>query len=156
MYSMTNAHSETPQMTVCCRDLKLGALSSHSALFVLVGILFKKFGLFLNTPWISLKTSRSTPPRPLHIFMVCIHTTLPLSQHPYTLHKCSVVYRYGTKANPLHNMCNAPYSKCHYYEAQVQLCIAIPSCNVLTWFIHKIHFCKTDHNCFPEFHTVTS
>jgi hypothetical protein len=45
--SMTNAHS---QMTACCRNLTLGALSIRSALSVLVGDLFKKFGLFLNTP----------------------------------------------------------------------------------------------------------
>jgi len=48
--SKTNAHSETGQMTVCCQDLMLGALSSRSALSVLVGALFKRFGLFLNTP----------------------------------------------------------------------------------------------------------
>jgi hypothetical protein len=32
------------------KNLKLCALSSRSALSVLVGALFKKFGLFLNTP----------------------------------------------------------------------------------------------------------
>jgi len=37
-------------MVVCCQNLMLGALSSHSVLSVLVGMLFKKFGLFLNTP----------------------------------------------------------------------------------------------------------
>jgi len=36
-------------MAVCCQNLPLGALSSRSALSVLVGELFKKFGLFLNT-----------------------------------------------------------------------------------------------------------
>jgi len=46
--STTNAHSETGQMAICCQNLPLGALSSHSALSVLVGELFKKFGLFLN------------------------------------------------------------------------------------------------------------
>jgi hypothetical protein len=35
-------------MAVCCQNLMLGALSSCSALSVLVGVLFKKFGLFLN------------------------------------------------------------------------------------------------------------
>jgi hypothetical protein len=44
--STTNAHSETEQMAVCCQNLKLGALSSRSVLSVLVGALFKKFGLF--------------------------------------------------------------------------------------------------------------
>jgi len=34
-------------MAVCCQNLTLGA---HSALSVLVGTLFKEFGLFLNTP----------------------------------------------------------------------------------------------------------
>jgi hypothetical protein len=47
---MTNAHSKTGQMAVCCQNLPLDALSSHSAPSVLVGALFKKFGLFLNTP----------------------------------------------------------------------------------------------------------
>jgi hypothetical protein len=37
-------------MAVCCQNLMLGALSSRSVLSVLVGALFKKFGLFLNTP----------------------------------------------------------------------------------------------------------
>jgi hypothetical protein len=41
-------------MAVCCQNLTLGALSSRSALSVLVGALFKKFGLFLNTPRITL------------------------------------------------------------------------------------------------------
>jgi len=47
--STTNAHSETEQMAVWCKNLTLGALSSRSALSALVGTLFKKFGLFLNT-----------------------------------------------------------------------------------------------------------
>jgi hypothetical protein len=47
---MTNAHSETGQMAICCQNLPLGALSSRNAPSVLVGALFKKFGLFLNTP----------------------------------------------------------------------------------------------------------
>jgi hypothetical protein len=47
--STTNAHSETGQMAIFCQNLPLGALSSPSAPFVLVGDLFKKFGLFLNT-----------------------------------------------------------------------------------------------------------
>jgi hypothetical protein len=44
----TNVHSETGQMAVCCQNLTLGALSSRSALSLLVGALFKKFGLFSN------------------------------------------------------------------------------------------------------------
>jgi hypothetical protein len=39
-------------MAVCCQNLTLGALSSRSALSLLVGALFKKFGVFLNTPYI--------------------------------------------------------------------------------------------------------
>jgi hypothetical protein len=45
--SKANAHSETGQMSVCSQTLTLGALSSRSALSLLVGALFKKFGLFL-------------------------------------------------------------------------------------------------------------
>jgi hypothetical protein len=37
-------------MAVCCQNLTLGELSSRSALSMLIGALFKKFGLFLNTP----------------------------------------------------------------------------------------------------------
>ena len=47
--STTNAHNETGQMSVCCQNLPLGALSSRSALSMLFSALFKKFGLFLNT-----------------------------------------------------------------------------------------------------------
>jgi hypothetical protein len=36
-------------MAVCCQNLPLGALSSHNAPSMLVGELFKKFGLFVNT-----------------------------------------------------------------------------------------------------------
>jgi hypothetical protein len=36
-------------MAVCFQNLPLGALSSHSAPSMLVGALFKKFGLFFNT-----------------------------------------------------------------------------------------------------------
>jgi hypothetical protein len=46
---MTNAQSETEQMEICCQNLTLDALSSHSALSVLVGALFKKFSLFIST-----------------------------------------------------------------------------------------------------------
>ena len=49
---MTNAHSKTGQMAVCCQNLMLGALSSQSALSLLVGVLFKWFCLFLNMPHI--------------------------------------------------------------------------------------------------------
>ena len=37
-------------MAVCCQNLRLGALSSRRAPSLLVGALFKKFCLFLNTP----------------------------------------------------------------------------------------------------------
>jgi hypothetical protein len=37
-------------MAICCQKLTLCALSSRSALSVLVGAPFKKFGLFLNAP----------------------------------------------------------------------------------------------------------
>jgi hypothetical protein len=39
-------------MAVCCQNLPQGALSSRSAPSVLVDELFKKFGIFLNTPCI--------------------------------------------------------------------------------------------------------
>jgi hypothetical protein len=37
------------QLAVCCQNLTLGVLNSRSTLSLLVGALFKKFGLFLNT-----------------------------------------------------------------------------------------------------------
>jgi len=37
-------------MAICCKNLPLGALSSRSEPSVLIGELFKKFGLFLNIP----------------------------------------------------------------------------------------------------------
>jgi hypothetical protein len=40
-------------MAFCSQNLTLGALSSRSALSLLVDALFKKFGLFLSTPFIS-------------------------------------------------------------------------------------------------------
>ena len=53
--STTNAHSETGQMAPCYQNLTLLALSRRGALSMLVGALFKKFSLFLNTPRISNK-----------------------------------------------------------------------------------------------------
>jgi hypothetical protein len=46
--STTDTHREMGQMEFCCQNLTLCVLSSHSALCLLVGALFKKFGLFLN------------------------------------------------------------------------------------------------------------
>jgi hypothetical protein len=43
---MTNAHNETGKMAICCQNLMLGVLSSHSVLSVLVGALFRKFSRF--------------------------------------------------------------------------------------------------------------
>jgi hypothetical protein len=37
-------------MAVCCQNLTLVALGSRNSLSMLIGALFKKFGLFLNTP----------------------------------------------------------------------------------------------------------
>jgi hypothetical protein len=44
--STINAHSKTEQMAVCCQNMTLGVFSSRSALSMLVGALFKKFGVF--------------------------------------------------------------------------------------------------------------
>ena len=58
--STTNANSETGQMAVCSQNLMLGALSSCSTLSLLVGVLFKKVGLFLNNPRICVEHKQST------------------------------------------------------------------------------------------------
>ena len=47
-------------MAVCCQNLPLGALSNRIAPSVLVGELFKKFGLFMNTGYITLSSLRTT------------------------------------------------------------------------------------------------
>ena len=67
--SITNAHSETGQMAVCCQNLPLDALISRIAFFVLVGALFKKFGLFLNTG--VCRKKRILPPCLNHGFAHC-------------------------------------------------------------------------------------
>jgi hypothetical protein len=51
-------------MAVGCQTLTLGAFSSRSALSMLVGALFKKFGLFFNTPRMSCKI--------LELFFQCL------------------------------------------------------------------------------------
>jgi hypothetical protein len=43
-------------MAVCFQNLTIGALNSRSALSLLVGALFKKVGLFWNTPRILKNT----------------------------------------------------------------------------------------------------
>jgi len=50
---MINAQQKKGQMAVCSQNLMLRVLSSHSALSLLVGVPFKTFILFLNTPHIS-------------------------------------------------------------------------------------------------------
>jgi hypothetical protein len=52
--STTYAHSETEQAAVCYQNVTLGALSSHSALSVLVGALFRKVSPFFNAPLIQI------------------------------------------------------------------------------------------------------
>jgi hypothetical protein len=56
-------------MAVCCQNLKLGALSSRSTLSVLVGALFKEFGLFLNTP----RTSENYPSTSFPVFKLSVY-----------------------------------------------------------------------------------
>ena len=49
LHPLNWAHTQAARW-INCQNLLLGALSSHSAPSVLVGELFKKFGLFLNMP----------------------------------------------------------------------------------------------------------
>jgi hypothetical protein len=70
---MTNAYSETGQMAVCCQNLTLDALSSRSVLSLLGGILFKKFGLFLNVPCSStLNKSGKCEPKNVGLVGCCL------------------------------------------------------------------------------------
>jgi hypothetical protein len=55
--STINTHSERGKWQFCCQNLTLGEFSNRSALSVLVGALFKKLGLFLNTPRITSQAS---------------------------------------------------------------------------------------------------
>jgi hypothetical protein len=72
--STTNAHGETGQMAVCCQNLPLGALSSHSAPSLLVGELFKKLGIFLNTG-VHILLGRNIYFKST-VFLICIYSKL--------------------------------------------------------------------------------
>jgi hypothetical protein len=65
--STTNNHSETGQMVVCYQNITLGALSSRIAFSLLVGVLFKKFGIFLNKPCMFLIAGRNCSSRLTYI-----------------------------------------------------------------------------------------
>jgi hypothetical protein len=54
-------------MAVCCQNLTVGSLSSRSALSLLVGALFKQFGLVLNTPCILSQHSNVCVARNLYL-----------------------------------------------------------------------------------------
>jgi hypothetical protein len=88
----TNAHSESAQMTVCCQNRTLGELSSRSALSVLVGALFIKFGLFLNMPGILAEEGNAT---------VLSSYRKSVTEHPYKSNvgmytRCSYDTQLGT------------------------------------------------------------
>jgi hypothetical protein len=59
-------------MAVCCQSLTLGALSSRSALSMLVGALFKKSDLFLNTHYIYITYPRATDLRTGQTVPLCL------------------------------------------------------------------------------------
>jgi hypothetical protein len=82
----TNAHSKTGQTAVCCQNLTLGALS-RSALSVLVGMLFKKFDLFLNTPHILSCL----------VWLTRIHTHKNPSLHEIALSNCVLIFATGVQ-----------------------------------------------------------
>ena len=76
-------------MAVSCQNLPLGALSSRSAPSVLVGELFKKCGLFLNTGVFNRVVIKCTVLFSLRICVVCkitLDLTLP--------HKISTIFNY--------------------------------------------------------------
>jgi hypothetical protein len=80
--SMTNAHSETGQMTVCHKNLMLSVLSSRSTISVLVGTVFKEIDLFLNTPCITSHsvalphdTTQQHTVHTTHCIMFLLHNT---------------------------------------------------------------------------------
>jgi hypothetical protein len=60
------------QMVVCCQNLMLGALSSCSALSMLVGAIFKKFGLYLNTLHIPYIQTSSQNIYVLYLLILCL------------------------------------------------------------------------------------
>jgi hypothetical protein len=71
-------------MAVCCQNLTLGALSSRSALSVLVGAQFKKFGLFLNTPRILVQQDQQDALLIFSLFQLKAYTGF---QHIYAHHQ---------------------------------------------------------------------
>ena len=73
-------------MTVCCQNLTLGALSRRSALSMLDGALFKKFGLFLNTT--------SIPLLQLWAFVACSRVTFTFT---FTCQLCAKCYVYVSR-----------------------------------------------------------
>ena len=73
-------------MAVCCQNLPLGALSTLSAPSVLVGALFKKFGLFLNTPRISPSASENEKSFKQALYIKSKHTCFV--QKPFFKKSC--------------------------------------------------------------------
>jgi hypothetical protein len=81
--STNNAHSETGKMAFCCHNLPLGGPSSRSAPSLLVGELFKKFGLFL-----SARRFRKMRLRTARHHRMCVSGSIPTREE-----KFGTVYR---------------------------------------------------------------
>jgi hypothetical protein len=140
--STTNALSETGQMADCCQNLTLGALNSRSALPVLVGALFKKSGLFLNTP------------RTLH---VCIFGCMCVCTYVLGMYVCIYVCMYefmhcvGMCVFMYVCTCVCMYYACVYVCMYV-LCVCI--CVYIRTYVSSIGprvFIKYRHQSEPLF-----
>ena len=105
--STTNAHSETGQMSIFCKNLPLVALSSRSAPSMLVGALFKKFGLFLNTGVYRLYRVHMPKLKPVTVGEIIITKFRNLC---YDLQFISVVFRKCTRMGSL-KYCNESTAK---------------------------------------------
>ena len=104
--STTNAPSETGQMAVCCQNLTLGALSSRSALSLLVGALFKKFGHFLYslvflTKKGHLRNMQGINSNSCRHWFKKLEILNTLSLYIYSLMLCVVLYCVTSKLPPL-------------------------------------------------------
>ena len=130
--STSNARSETGQMAVCCQNLTLGVLRSRSALSVLVGALFNKFGPFLNMPRISMSAARS-------IIFVCMCVCV-------CMHACMCIYVRMYVCMCMH------VGLCMYVCMNVCICVCVYVCmyvcmSMYVWYVRMYVCMKCKYVC---------
>ena len=118
-------------MTVCCQNLTLGGLSNRSMLSMLVGALFKKFGLFLNMPLVCTPLFGGQQGSVQHKVAGCYdicqgahlvhhqrHWVCVTSALEHTLYNDSACMHTPlvtvAQFQLLHNLSPPPWSQCHF------------------------------------------